>query len=67
MDSLLVSRLHCEDMHDGSLLILTSVTMNLPLFNNRSMRIPKIKKDPKTINIRKLKSFNSVAFLEELK
>ena len=31
------------------------------------MRIPKMKKDPKTINIRKLKSFDSVAFLEELK
>ena len=37
------------------------------VFANRSMRIPKIKKDPKTIDIRKLKSFDSVAFLEELK
>ena len=36
-------------------------------FVNRSMRILKIKKDPKTIDIRKLKSFDSVAFLEELK
>ena len=31
------------------------------------MRIPKIKKDSKTIDIHKLKSFDSVAFLEELK
>ena len=36
-------------------------------FVNRSMRIPKIMKDPKTIDIRKLKSFYSVAFPEELK
>ena len=34
---------------------------------NRNMRIPKIKKDPETIDIRKLKSFDSIAFLEELK
>ena len=33
---------------------------------NRSMRIPKIRKDPETIDIRKLKSFDSIAFLEEL-
>ena len=31
------------------------------------MRILKIKKDPETIDIRKLKSFDSIAFLEELK
>ena len=31
------------------------------------MRIPKKKKDPETIDIRKLKSFDSIAFLEELK
>ena len=31
------------------------------------MRIPKIKKDPETIHIRKLKAFDSIAFLEELK
>ena len=36
-------------------------------FVNGSMRIPKIKKDPETIDIRKLKSFDSIAFLEELK
>ena len=36
-------------------------------FVNRSMIIPKIKKDPKTFDIRKLKSFDSVSFLEELK
>ena len=36
-------------------------------FVNRSMRIPKIKKDPKTMDIRQRKSFDSVAFLEELK
>ena len=36
-------------------------------FVNRSMRIPKIKKDPKISDISKLKSFDSVAFLEELK
>ena len=36
-------------------------------FVNRSMRIPKIKKDPETIDIRKLKSFDSIASLEELK
>ena len=36
-------------------------------FVNRSMRISKIKKDPETINIRKHKSFDSIAFLEELK
>ena len=36
-------------------------------FVNRSMRILKIKKDPKTVDICKLKSFDSVAFLEELK
>ena len=35
-------------------------------FVNRSMRIPKLKKDPKTINIHKLKSFDSIACLEEL-
>ena len=31
------------------------------------MRIPKIKRDPETIDIRKLKSFDSIVFLEELK
>ena len=36
-------------------------------FVNRSMRIPKIKRDPETIHIRKLKAFDSMAFLEELK
>ena len=41
--------------------------VNLPLLINRCMRIPKIKKDPKTIDIRELKSFDDVAFLEELK
>ena len=36
-------------------------------FVNRSMRIPKIKRDPETIHIRKFKAFDSIAFLEELK
>ena len=36
-------------------------------FVNRSMRVPKIKRDSETIHIRKLKAFDSIAFLEELK
>ena len=47
--------------------IACSISDHELAFVNRSMKMPKIMKDPETIDIRKLKSFDSTAFLEELK